>query len=124
VPIVGSDRDAGAIAASVANAERANVSGDIEWLQRPVSATESIAASGLVATNPPYGKRVRGGPDVRNVYAQFGNTMRRMPAGWRVAMYATDARLAHQTRLSLQQEFQTVNGGIRIAAWSGTVQGA
>lgn len=121
VPIHASDRDAGAIEASNANAQRAGVAGDVTWQQRPVSAIERVAGSGLVATNPPYGKRVGDAGDVRNVYAQMGNVMRRMLGGWNVAIYTPDARLAGQTRLALKQEFRTVNGGIRIGAWIGEI---
>ena len=121
VPIHGSDRDAGAIAASTANAARAGVADNVEWTRRALSGIERLSESGLVATNPPYGKRVRGGPDVRNVYAQFGNVVRHTLAGWKAAIYTPDARLAGQTRLPLKPEFQTVNGGIRISAWMGEV---
>ena len=121
VPIRGCDRDGGAIEASIANANRAGVAEDIEWSQQAVSAVERVTESGLVATNPPYGKRVRGGADVRNVYAQFGNVARRALQGWDVALYTSEASLANQTRLPLKQEFQTVNGGIRVGGWIGTV---
>ena len=119
VPIHGSDRDGGAIDASLANARRAGVADDVVWSKRAVSGLDRIAESGLVATNPPYGKRVRGGADVRNVYAQFGNVLRRGLPGWKVALYTSDARLARQTRLPLKQQFQTINGGLRIDAWMG-----
>ncbi len=121
IPIHGSDRDSGAIEASTSNAERAGVAGDIEWSKRALSALACDSGSGLVATNPPYGKRVRGASDVRNVYAQFGNVVRRSCAGWNVAFYTSEARLAAQSRLPLKQEFQTVNGGIRVGAWMGKV---
>lgn len=121
VPIVGSDRDAGAIEASIANAQRAGVAHDVEWHQRPVSAMERVSESGLVAANPPYGKRIGGGGDVRNVYAQMGNVMRRLLGGWNVAFYIPDSRLAGQTGLTLKQEFRTVNGGIRVGAWIGAI---
>ena len=123
VPIHGSDRDAGAIEASIGNAERAGVAGDIVWSKRAVSAIERTSGSGLVATNPPYGKRIRGGPDVRNVYAQFGKVVRERLRAWKVALYTTDASLANQTRLDLTQEFQTSSGGIRIGAWVGEIPG-
>jgi putative N6-adenine-specific DNA methylase len=121
VLIRGSDRDGGAIEASTTNAERAGVAADVVWSKRTVSEMERIAESGLVATNPPYGKRVRGGSDVRNIYAQLGNVARRTLGGWRVAIYTSEARLANQTKLPLKQGFQTVNGGIRIGAWVGEV---
>lgn len=120
-PIHGSDRDAGAIEASIGNANRAEVAGDIVWSKHAVSAIERSGGSGLVATNPPYGKRVQGGPDVRNVYAQFGKVARQKLRDWKVALYTTDASLANQTRLGLKQEFQTSSGGIKIGAWMGEV---
>ena len=121
IPILGSDRDAGAVEASVANAARAGVAQDIEWHQRPLSAVQRARESGLVAANPPYGKRVGGGSDVRKLYAQMGNVMRRRLGGWTAAIYASDARLVGQTRLPLKQEFRTVNCGIRIGAWMGEI---
>ena len=121
VAIHGSDRDVGALEASIANAERAGVANDVQWSRRAVSAVQRTSESGLVASNPPYGKRVRGGQDVRNVYAQLGNVARNTLPGWRVALYTSESRLASQIRLPLKQEFQTVNGGIRVTAWIGDV---
>ena len=43
-PILGSDRDAGAVAASVANAERAGVAGDIEWCRAAISASSRLCS--------------------------------------------------------------------------------
>ncbi len=81
--IQGSDRDAGAIEASRANAERAGVLNDIEFTVRAMSAIEPIGA-GDVITNPPYGQRVGGADahgDVRNLYAQLGKVLRAKCAG-------------------------------------------
>ncbi len=63
VPIVAADRDAGAVEASAANAERAGVAGDISILRAALSSTFSepdvtALPPGLVLTNPPYGVRV------------------------------------------------------------------
>ena len=119
VAIRGADRDAGAIEASRANAARAGVGADIEFTRASVSGLTRPAEAGLLATNPPYGKRVSEGEEVRNVYARFGDVARRALAGWTVAMYAPDVQLVRQTRLRLEPRIRTVNGGIRVTAWVG-----
>lgn len=116
--IQGSDRDAGAIAASRANAERAGVASDIEFAVRALSRIAPPAASGLVATNPPYGKRVSEGKDIRNLYAQLGNVMRDKFANWHLTLLSPEDRLATQLQLPLQPLLQTSNGGIRVTLFS------
>lgn len=120
-PIRGADRDAGAIEASRANATRAGVAADIEFVKASISSLERPAGTGLLATNPPYGKRVSGSDDVRNVYARFGDVARGALAGWTVAMYAPDVQLVRQTRLRLEPRIRTVNGGIPVTGWIGEV---
>lgn len=114
VPIHGSDRDAGAITASRANADRAGVAEDIDFDARAVSAIEPRGATGLVATNPPYGIRVGERSALRDLYARFGQVLRERFANWRVAMYGADSRLTAQVGLEFHELFQTTNGGIKV----------
>ncbi|MCA9603524.1 MAG: hypothetical protein KC417_15940, partial [Myxococcales bacterium] len=55
VPLVGADRDAGAIAAATGNGERAGVSGVIEWRRQAISELAPPEGTGWIVTNPPYG---------------------------------------------------------------------
>ena len=121
VPIVGSDRDAGAVAAAAANAGRAGVAGDIEWRQAPISAIEPPAGPGWVVTNPPYGVRVGERQRLRNLFAQFGHVLRRCCPGWEVAFLSAHAELERQTGLALRTVFVTENGGIRVRLMRGRV---
>ena len=115
VPIVGSDRDAGAIEAATANAERAGVSGDVRFVRRVLSAAEPVGdGPGLLVANPPYGVRLSEGADVRNIYAQLGKVAHFSFSGWRVGVLSPDRSLESQTRLSLRPAFETSNGGIRV----------
>jgi len=116
VAIHGSDRDKGAIASSLANAERAGVAADVEFAQRSVSAIEPPAGAGLLATNPPYGMRASPKSDVRNLYAQLGNVARSKLPGWRVVLFSAQDRLTAETKLETTQLFRTTNGGIKISA--------
>ncbi|MGZ8414410.1 MAG: THUMP domain-containing class I SAM-dependent RNA methyltransferase [Gemmatirosa sp.] len=120
--IEGSDRDAGAIAAAVANAERAGVAGDVRFVQRALS---SIAVSdeqvGLVAANPPYGKRVGESSALRDLWARLGDVLRVVCPGWRVALLGPDPALERQLRLPLTPALRTTNGGIPVRVLTGTV---
>ncbi len=114
--IQASDRDAGAIAAAQENAHRAGVAGAIEFSRRAVSAIEPPAGPGWVVTNPPYGVRLDARDDLRNLYAQFGNTLRLLCPGWRVAFLSANLQLARSTGLPLDRSptLPLINGGLRV----------
>jgi putative N6-adenine-specific DNA methylase len=121
--IVGSDRDAGAIAAATANAERAGVRDDITFAMRAISAAEfPAAARGWVITNPPYGVRVGEADRVRDLWARFGQVLRERAPGWRVALLSPSAALERQLRIPVQVVAQTSNGGIPIRIVVGDVR--
>ena len=114
--ILASDRAAGAIKSAQANAERAGVADCIEFSCRAVSAIEPPPGPGWVVTNPPYGVRVSGGRDLRNLYAQFGNVMRNKCPGWHIAMLCDSVQLVHNTGLKFDQarSIPLVNGGLKV----------
>ena len=113
-PILGSDRDAGAIAAAVANAERAGVAADIVFAQHPFSAAAPPAGSGLLATNPPYGVRVGDRRALRDLYRAFGALASGRWAAWSVALLSADAGLLAETGLPLSVRWSSNNGGIPV----------
>lgn len=112
--IIGADRDAGAVAAATANAERAGVRGDLEIVQRPLAATQLPPGPGLVATNPPYGVRVSERGPLRDLYATLGRAMREQGRGWRLAMLSADRALDGHTGLRFTERLRTSNGGISV----------
>lgn len=113
-PIIGSDRDEGAIRASVENAGRAGVAGDVELVASPVSEAHVEARPGWVITNPPYGVRVGTSRELRNLYARFGTVMRERFGGWRLALLSADHALEAQLHMELETVFRTTNGGIPV----------
>jgi len=112
-PIQASDRDAGAIDMARANAERAGVSQLIEFSQRAVSAIEP-ARTGWVITNPPYGQRISSNKDLRNLYAQLGNVLRKNCTGWQIAVLCSDLILLGQIKIPLDTSLKLINGGIAV----------
>jgi putative N6-adenine-specific DNA methylase len=112
--IVGADRDAAAVAAAVANAQRAGVAGDVEFRRATMSAFEPPGPAGHLVTNPPYGIRVGERAKLRGLYARLGEVVRTRCPGWRVTMVSPDRALEHATGLRFESRLVTTNGGIKI----------
>lgn len=119
--IIASDRDVGAIQIARSNAERAGVLDDIEFRCHAVSSIEPPTFPGWVVTNPPYGKRLTTNRDLRNLYAQFGKTLRSKFPGWKVAMLCDSLQLAGATGLRFEETLSTVSGGIKVKIFIGQV---
>jgi putative N6-adenine-specific DNA methylase len=124
-PILASDRDAGAIEAARANAERAGVLDDIDFAVRPLSAIEppaGVSVPGWLITNPPYGVRVGESRALRDLYAALGRTARQKLPGWTLALLSADRALERQIGIPLTTALQTRNGGIAVRIEVGRVK--
>jgi putative N6-adenine-specific DNA methylase len=122
--IAGFDRDAGAIAAATANAERAGVSADLTLAVRNLSTAEfPTGGHGWVVTNPPYGVRVGDADRIRDLWAQLGHVLRDRAQGWHVALLSPEPALERQLRIPLRVAAVTSNGGIPIRLMVGEVTG-
>jgi putative N6-adenine-specific DNA methylase len=112
----GRDRDAGAIAISRANAQRAGVSAFTVFTEGPISAAHPPEGPpGLVITNPPYGARLGQGRNLLPLYQALGATLLSRFRGWRVGILATDHRLAEATGLPFLPPGPPVpHGGLRV----------
>ncbi len=116
-PVLGSDRDAGAVEAARQNAARAGVGQDIGFEAAALGAAPALAKpppSGLWVSNPPFGDRVAGGEGLRNLYQSIGHRFRQLPAGWRLALLAADPKLAHGTGLELESLALLDHGGKKV----------
>ncbi len=119
--IVGSDRDAGAIAASVANGARAGVAGDIAFDQAAISAMSPDAASGWVVTNPPYGARIGERNALRDLYAVLGRVVRERRPAWPLVMLSADRMLEGQMGMPMHEVLRTTNGGLPVRVVSSPI---
>jgi putative N6-adenine-specific DNA methylase len=124
VPIAGYDRDAGAIGAARANAERAGVLSDLELDIQSISALGSAEPPGLIVSNPPYGMRIGDADRLRNLYARLGDVVRRQRRGWMLALLSADRALEWQTGLQFEERFATRNGGIPVRLVVASVEDA
>jgi putative N6-adenine-specific DNA methylase len=113
-PIHASDRDAGAIEATRANAERAGVLEDLTIRQCALSAIAPPAGPGLLLTNPPYGLRIGETDRLRDLYARLGQLVAGPLAGWRLGVLVANPALAAQVGVRLTGCWSTTNGGIHV----------
>jgi putative N6-adenine-specific DNA methylase len=120
-PIVGADRDAGAIAAAQSNAERAGVAADIEWREAAVSSLIPPPGEGHLVTNPPYGLRIGDARDLRNLFARLGTVARERLPGWTLTLLLGETPLERSTGLPLRQILSTRNGGLQVRLLQGQV---
>ncbi|MBY6264068.1 class I SAM-dependent RNA methyltransferase [Azospirillum sp. 412522] len=125
VRFYGSDRDAGAITMSRANAERAGVSAWTEFSHHAISdLTPPDGPPGLVIVNPPYGARIGEGKSLIPLYHAMGHTLKTRFAGWRVAIITNEAALAKATELPFgEDEVSVSNGGIKVTLYRTGVLG-
>jgi len=112
--IIASDRDAGAIQAARANAERAGVADCIEFSRKAISAIDPPPGPGWVVTNPPYGVRLKKTNDLRNLYAQLGKVLRTRCPGWRVTVLCDRVQLIRSTGLEFDRGISMKNGGLKV----------
>lgn len=117
VPILGSDRDAGAVEAAVANAARAGVVEDVTFRALPLSRVEpppGTHPAGLIVVNPPYGVRVGEAKPLRDLYATLGRVARARFSGWQLTMLSASGDLERQVGREMTELLATSNGGIRV----------
>jgi putative N6-adenine-specific DNA methylase len=112
----GSDRDAGAVRMSRANAERAGVADHITFENHSVSDLQRPEGPpGLIICNPPYGARIGNQRLLYSVYANLGETLRERFKGWRVGIITSDASFAKATNLSFKPKGAPIpHGGLKV----------
>ena len=117
--VFASDRDAGAVEMARRNAARAGTHSIVFSTQSfsgalaELANSEAVAAGArvLVACNPPYGARLSGLRDLRNLYSGLGNSLR---PNWRLAFVCGDRVMARLVRPSLASLFETRSGGMPV----------
>ena len=112
----GSDRDAGAIKMSRANAVRSGVADCISFQQQAISNLSApVGEPGLVIVNPPYGTRIGDKKPLLALYAALGQTLQVKFKGWRVGIVTTERTLAAATGLPFKSPHGPINhGGLRV----------
>ncbi len=116
VRLFGFDKDAGAVRASAANAERAGVAAITEFRQQTVTQLERPEGPpGLVMVNPPYGARIGDRGALTALYRTLGRRLLAGFSGWRVGLLTSDVNLANATGLPFTERYAPIDhGGLKV----------
>jgi len=112
-PVVASDIDAGYVAMARKSALKARVERYISFSTQRLQDAEPPAERGLLVTNLPYGDRIgsREG-DMRLLYEEVGDTLKRKFCGWRAALLAAESSPYKEIGLKPSRTIPLMNGSI------------
>ena len=110
--IVASDKAAGAVAKTEANARNAKIDAFLRIEQADVLARAAPAASGVLIANPPYGVRLEEADAMGAFYPRLGDALKRRFAGWTAYFLTGDLRLAKLIGLKPARRTPLWNGAI------------
>ncbi len=120
-PIIAADADEAQLAVAARNAERAGVAAMLRWEHVSLDKLVAPAATGLVATNPPYGVRVGArGSALPALYDALGRALRGPLSGWRAAVLVEDRELLRRIGAEPRRAVALKNGGLRV--WAARVR--
>ena len=110
----GYDSDAAAIRAANENSERAKLRGFVHFERRDLEelVNQSTAATGLLATNPPYGERIGDQERLTALYGTLGQKMRENFQGWKAAVLTGNPPLAKAIGIDARRSHTLFNGRI------------
>jgi putative N6-adenine-specific DNA methylase len=121
-PILGTDRDAGAIRAAGENAERAGVADSVLFSCRALSSLEPPPVPGWVVTNPPHGVRLKSSRDLRSLYIRLGRVLRAKCPGWDAAILCSSDSLLDLTGIRFDRRFPLRSGGLKVILAKGRIE--
>jgi 23S rRNA (guanine2069-N7)-methyltransferase / 23S rRNA (guanine2445-N2)-methyltransferase len=111
--IRGTDRDERAVAAAIANAQRAGLAALVQFERCSVGEVrEAGAQGGLICTNPPYGERLGDEAAARRAHAELGRVLREHFTGWDAAILTAAPGAARELQLRSYRVHELWNGSI------------
>lgn len=118
-PLLGFDRDAGAIVAARTNAEAAGLAHPPHFERASISEARppAGAAPGVLIANPPWGRRVGAPGPLRDLHARLGQVARRHFAGWTLGLVTPSAALVRQVDRRAERIATLPTGGVSVGVW-------
>jgi len=114
--IVGTDRDAAAVRAAIANVAQAGLAKQIHIEKRELTDAQPpksrTGAPGLVALNPPYGERLGSESELRPLYEAIGSVLRERFTGWKAALFTGNPDLALRVGIRATKAHTLYNGAL------------
>lgn len=110
--ISGYDLDNRALLIAGRNAAKAGLQGQIHFFHAALQEFRPEGEKGVVILNPPYGKRLGEEDDLRELYCQIGDVMKKYCRGWTGYVLTGNLELAKYIGLKASRRHVLFNGAI------------
>lgn len=110
--ITGYDLDSRALACATRNAAKAGFEGQLHFFHAALDAFQPDGDKGVVIINPPYGKRLGEEEELKELYCQIGDIMKKRCRGWTGYVLTGNLELAKYIGLKASRRFVLFNGAI------------
>ncbi len=110
--ITGFDLDSRALSLARRNTDNAGLSGQIHYFHAALQDFQPEGDKGVVIINPPYGIRLGEEDDLRELYCQIGDIMKKQCRGWTGYVLTGNLELAKYIGLKASRRFVLFNGAI------------
>jgi len=111
-PIYGSDLYGDALVDAHTNLDMAGFSDLVALKQGNILEIPAPASTGILITNPPYGKRVGNQKELTDLYPKLGDILKNKFVGWNAYFLTGDALLPKLIRLAPSRRIPLFNGAI------------
>ena len=110
--VTGYDLDSRALLIAGRNAAKAGLEGQIHFFHAALQEFQPHGDTGIVILNPPYGKRLGEEDDLRELYCQIGDIMKKRCRGWTGYVLTGNLELAKYIGLKASRRYVLFNGAI------------
>lgn len=110
--ITGYDLDSRALQLARRNSAKAGLEGQIHFFHAAMQEFRPEGDKGIVILNPPYGKRLGDEDDLRELYCQIGDMMKKQCRGWTGYVLTGNLELAKYIGLKASRRYVLYNGAI------------
>jgi putative N6-adenine-specific DNA methylase len=112
VPLFGADLYGDALKATKATLAAAGLEQYVQLKQANVLELPPPTPSGVLVTNPPYGKRLGESDALEAFYPQLGDVLKTRYAGWRCYFFSADMQLPKRIGLKASKRTPLYNGAL------------
>lgn len=110
--ITGHDLDSRALLLAGRNTAKAGLEGQIHFFHAALQEFQPEGDKGVVIITPPYGKRMGEDDDLRELYCQIGDVMKKRCRGWTGYVLTGNLELAKYIGLKASRRIVLFNGAI------------
>ncbi|MEI6207474.1 MAG: THUMP domain-containing protein [Desulfuromonadales bacterium] len=110
--ITGYDQDSRALVLAARNTANVGLEGQVHFFHAALQEFKPEGDKGVVIINPPYGMRMGEADDLRELYCQIGDIMKKRCRGWTGYVLTGNLELAKYIGLKASRRFVLFNGPI------------